>query len=176
LLQVRAKVAGSGWLLDCTQQIVERAAKSGGATVIVNDRADVARLSGASGVHVGQDDLSPSAARLIVGDDFVVGLSTHTSEQLEDALLMPVSHVAIGPVFGTRTKDTGYQPLGLERVRAAAQRLAPAGLPLVAIGGITIETAADVVGHGADAVAVISDLIDRDPARRVAEYLRRLSG
>ena len=155
---------------------MERAAESGGATVIVNDRVDVARLSGAAGVHVGQEDLPPSAARRIVGDDFVVGLSTHTSEQLAAAILAPVSHVAVGPVFGTRTKDTGYEPLGLDRVRAAARQLAPSRLPLVAIGGITIETAADVVSHGADAVAVISDLIVRDPARRVAEYLRRFSG
>jgi thiamine-phosphate pyrophosphorylase len=173
---VRAKRAGSGWLLDCTRQIVERAARAGGATVIVNDRADVAHLSGASGVHVGQDDLPPAAAREIVGDDFVVGLSTHTSEQLAAAMLTPVSHVAIGPVFGTHTKDTGYEPVGLERVRAAARQLAPSGLPLVAIGGITIDTAADVIAHGASAVAVISDVIDRHPDRRVAEYLRRLSG
>lgn len=176
MLQVRAKHAGSGWLLDCTRLIVERAAVAGGATVIVNDRVDVAKLSGASGVHVGQDDLSPAAARSVVGDEFVVGLSTHTSEQLDAAISAPISHVAIGPVFGTRTKETGYEPLGVDRVRAAARQLAPSGLPLVAIGGITIETAADVIAHGAAAVAIIGDLIARHPERRVAEYLRRLSG
>ena len=79
LLQIRAKHAPSGWLLDCATRIVERAASTGGAEVIVNDRADIASLSGATGVHVGQDDLSPAMVRAVAGDNCVVGLSTHTS-------------------------------------------------------------------------------------------------
>jgi thiamine-phosphate pyrophosphorylase len=172
---VRAKEADSGWLLECTSRIVERARAAGEATVIVNDRADVARLSGASGVHVGQDDLSPRDVRAIGGDQMVVGLSTHTPEQLARAVDEPISHVAIGPVFGTVTKETGYSALGLERVRDAHARVAPHGLPLVAIGGITLERAVATMASGADAVAIISDLITPRPDLRVREYLSRLA-
>lgn len=175
LLQVRAKQLPAGRFLDEATAIVERAAAFDRVTVIVNDRADVAALAAATGVHVGQDDLTPAQARMLVGDKAVVGVSTHTSEQLDAALRAPVSHVAIGPIFGTTTKDTGYQPLGLAPVRAAASRLAPSGLPLVAIGGITLASAVDVIAAGASAVAVIGDLIARNPDRRVAEYLRHLS-
>jgi thiamine-phosphate pyrophosphorylase len=174
LLQVRAKQAQSGWLLDCTAQIVQRAATAGGVEVIVNDRADIARLSGASGVHVGQDDLSARDARNVVGDKSVVGLSTHTSEQVEHALLEPVSHLAIGPIFSTTSKDTGYTPLGLAGVRMAAVLSAPAGLPVVAIGGITIDRAAEVIEAGASAVAVIGGVVGPHPDRLVHAYLQRL--
>ena len=174
LLQVRAKRASSSWLLDCTARIVQRATAAGGVEVIVNDRADIARLSGASGVHVGQDDLSPEGIRNVVGDNFVVGLSTHTSEQVGRALLEPVSHLAIGPIFGTVTKDTGYASLGLARVREAARAAAPSGMPVVAIGGMTLDTAAAVIEQGASAVAVIGDLVGPHPDRRVAAYLQRL--
>jgi thiamine-phosphate pyrophosphorylase len=177
LLQVRAKHASSGWLLDCATRIVERAAGGDGVEVIVNDRADIARLSGASGVHVGQDDLSPRAVRNIVGGNCVVGKSTHSLEQIARALLEPVSHIAFGPLFGTTTKDTGQAPLGLARLRQAADRVAPHGLPLVAIGGMTIERARAVIDHGAGAVAVIRDLLATgDPRARVRAYLRILSG
>lgn len=125
-------------------------------------------------MHVGQDDLSPRDVRGVVGDNSVVGLSTHTSEQVERALLEPVSHLAIGPIFGTTTKDTGYASVGLARVRSAAAAAAPFGLPVVAIGGITLDRAADVIAHGASAVAVISDLIGPHPDRRVRAYLQRL--
>ncbi len=148
----------------------------GGAAIIVNDRADVACLSGAAGVHVGQDDLSPREVRSIAGDGLVVGLSTHTSEQVERAMREPVSHIAIGPVFGTTTKDTGYASVGLGRVREASDIAGRHGLPVVAIGGITLDSAETVLAHGASAVAVINDLFaTNDPASRVRGYLERLS-
>src|SRR5204862_2763835 len=115
--------------------IVERA-RAAGATVIVNDRADIASLSRADGVHVGQDDLSPADARKIVGDTACVGLSTHTLDQVDAALAQPISYLAVGPVFGTSTKATGYAAVGLSRVREAAARSRSAGVPVVAIGGI----------------------------------------
>jgi thiamine-phosphate pyrophosphorylase len=132
---------------------------------------------------VGQDDLSPSAVRLIVGADALVGFSTHTERQIDAALREPINYLALGPVFGTATKDTGYAAVGLDRVRYAAAALArkpilTRGTPhgLVAIGGITLERAADVVRAGADSVAVISDLLSTgDPRARVREYLDRLS-
>ncbi len=174
-LQVRAKNAASGWLLDTAAAIVELA-RSSGALIVVNDRADVARLAGAGGVHLGQEDLAPAAARLLVGDTAIVGLSTHTPAQIDAALAQPISYLAIGPVFRTSTKATGYEAVGLDRVRHAASRAAARQLPVVAIGGITLESAADVLAAGAASVAVISDLLSGgDPERRVRSYLERIS-
>jgi thiamine-phosphate pyrophosphorylase len=142
----------------------------------VNDRADLARLAGAGGVHVGQDDLAPEAARAIVGDAACIGLSTHTLSQLDAALERRLDYVAVGPVFATATKASGYEPLGLAGVAAAAARTRPRGTPLVAIGGITLDRAAEVVAAGADSVAVIADLLaGGDPAARVRAWLEALS-
>ena len=186
LLQLRAKKAASGRLLDIASAIVALAHRAN-ASVIVNDRADIARLSGADGVHVGQGDLAPAAVRRIIGPhvgseagpggvDAIVGLSTHTVEQAEAALHLPVSYIAIGPVFRTDTKTTGYTGLGLEVVRRAAARTGEQGVPLVAIGGVTLETAPEVVRAGAGTVAVISDLVAAgDPAARVRAYLACLT-
>ena len=175
LLQVRAKKAPSGWLLDIASAIVTLAHRAN-AIVIVNDRADIARLSGADGVHIGQQDLPPASVRGLVGAEAIVGLSTHTSKQVDAALHEPVSYIAIGPVFGTDTKTTGYGALGKESVRRAADRAREREMPLVAIGGVTLETAADVICAGATTVAVISDLLATgDPAARVRAYLARLT-
>jgi len=147
-----------------------------GATVIVNDRADIARLADAGGVHVGQDDLAPDAARVLVGPERIIGFSTHSVAQLDAALDQPIDYVAIGPVFGTASKDTGYDAIGLTLVEEAARRARPRGLEVVAIGGITIERAADVIRAGATSVAVISDLLATgDPRARVSQYLDRLA-
>ena len=172
VLQVRAKRLPSDDLLALCDAIVRAAAPSG-ASVVVNDRPDLALLSGAAGVHVGQDDLAPGDARAILGPAAVVGLSTHTVPQIEAALREPVSYIAVGPVFGTATKETGYEAVGLDLVRAGARLAGP--IPVVAIGGITLDRAPDVIGAGASAVAVIGDLLATgDPAARVAEYLARL--
>ena len=151
-------------------------ASASGATVIVNDRADIARLSGAAGVHVGQDDLAPAQVRGLLGPDAIVGLSTHTTEQLDRALREPVDYVAVGPVFGTATKATGYEPIGVELVRTAAARCAARNVPLVAIGGITRDRAQEVLAAGARSVAVISDILaNGDPAARVRDFLVNIS-
>jgi thiamine-phosphate pyrophosphorylase len=127
-------------------------------------------------VHVGQDDLPATAVRGLLGDAGELGLSTHTSEQLARALLEPVSYLAIGPVFGTATKPTGYAPIGLEMVRDAAARAGATGLPVVAIGGITLENAVSVLQAGAASVAVISDLLAHgDPEARTRAFVERLS-
>src|SRR5262249_55234244 len=151
------KGEASGRLLDETAAIVERGA--GTAQIIVNDRADVARLTGAAGVHVGQEDLAPTVVRAILGEPAIVGWSTHTPAQLDASFAEPISYVAVGPVFATTTKSTGYEALGLARVRDAAARAARPGIPLVAIGGITLDRAESVLAQGAAAVAVISDLL-----------------
>ncbi len=174
-LQLRAKARSSAWLLEAADQLVAMAPQHG-ARIIVNDRADVARLAGASGVHVGQDDLAPDAARRIVGADRIVGLSTHSLAQIDHAVMQPIDYLAIGPVFGTASKNTGYDAVGLRLVEEAAKRARSRGLPVVAIGGITLERAADVIAAGADAVAVISDLLATgDPRARVSQYLDKLA-
>jgi thiamine-phosphate pyrophosphorylase len=171
LLQLRGrKDESSGDLTTLAERIVG-AAHAVGARVVVNDRADIARLSGADGVHVGQTDLPVAAARSIVGPDRVVGISTHDRDQIDEALASEASYVAVGPIFPTTTKDTGYTPRGLDLVRYAAGR----GKPIVAIGGITLERAAEVVTAGASALAVISDILVRDdPETRVRAFLARL--
>jgi thiamine-phosphate pyrophosphorylase len=171
LVQVRAKRISGRELLALTDRIVGEAARVG-ARVIVNDRPDIASLAGAWGVHLGQDDLPPAAARVVMGTTAVVGLSTHTTAQVEAARLEPIDYLAVGPVFETATKDTGYASVGLDLVRAAA---ASAAMPVVAIGGITLDRATDVVRAGAAAVAVITDLFTGgDPESRTRAFVARL--
>jgi thiamine-phosphate pyrophosphorylase len=173
VLQLRAKTLDGAALLDLASRVV-REAERAGALVIINDRADIAALSGAHGVHVGQEDLVPADVRRIVGNDVIVGLSTHTADQIANALTSPVSYLAIGPVFSTSTKDTGYESVGLAAVRRTAVHAAAHGLPVVAIGGITLDNAADVLAAGARSVAVITDLVTADPAARIRQFLKTL--
>ncbi|MGE0463605.1 MAG: thiamine phosphate synthase [Vicinamibacterales bacterium] len=174
LLQVRAKAMPSGAFLALSSTVVARAGTR--ARVIINDRADIARLSGAAGVHVGQDDLAVEDVRRLVGTAAIVGVSTHSVAQAEAALRQPISYLAVGPVFGTSTKDTGYAAVGLELVSAVARLAEGAEVPVVAIGGITLERAPDVLAAGASSVCVISDLLRGDPATRVRAYLEALGG
>lgn len=168
LLQLRVKDGPETEFLALAEALV-RTAHAAGARVIVNDRADLARLSDADGVHVGQDDLPVAHVRRIVGPAAIVGVSTHDRAQIDAALGGEATYVAVGPVFATATKDTGYEPRGLELVRYAAGR----GKPVVAIGGITLERAREVLTAGAAALAVISDLLRTgDPEGRVRDYLR----
>lgn len=150
-----------------------RVARSFGATLIVNDRADVALAVGADGVHVGQDDVPPEAARALLGEGAVVGFSTHDVGQASEASALPVSYVAFGPVFDTSSKEKPDPVVGVEGVRRA--RAAVGGLHVVAIGGITAESAPSVLEAGADTVAVIGALLAAaDPAeitRRTRAFL-----
>jgi thiamine-phosphate pyrophosphorylase len=169
VVQLRVKSGSSARFLDLATEIVD-AAGTFGAAVIVNDRADIARMARAAGVHVGQDDLPPDAVRDVLADG-VIGLSTHDAGQVDEALTTVADYVAVGPVFGTATKDTGYTARGLDLVRRAAGR----GKPVVAIGGITLDRAPEVIGAGAGSVAVITDLLcGGDPESRVREYIRAL--
>ena len=170
-LQLRAKSLPSGAFLDAASPIAALA-HARGATLVVNDRADIAKLSGADGVHLGQDDLDPASARRILGPGAILGLSTHTDAQLAAAAGEPVDYLAIGPVFSTSTKATGYDAVGLEAVRRAS-RLGP---PVVAIGGITLETAKSVLDAGAASVAVIGGLMTADPSARTRAFVEEVSG
>lgn len=189
-LQLRAKTAPSGQLLAWCEEIAA-AARAVDALLVINDRFDIAILAGVSALHLGQEDLPVSVVRRWMGPDAFIGLSTHTLRQIDDALRQPISYLAIGPVFGTMSKDTGYEAVGLERVRVAARRAAeaatlvlgvnsistPAPVPIVAIGGITLDNARSVIEAGAAAVAVIGDLlVTGDPAARVRAFVEALAG
>lgn len=172
LVQLRAKQAGSRALLAEAKELLS--VLSPGRPVIVNDRADVARLSGAAGVHLGQDDLPVSAARRLLGNDKLIGLSTHNQEQVEAAASTPADYLAFGPVFPTVTKADPEPVVGISRLREVWMRTAK---PLVAIGGITPENAAQVIEAGADSVAVISGwLAAEDIPARLEEFRRALGG
>jgi len=170
LLQVRGKDDSSARLISLVDNLVAAAHPLGGR-VIVNDRADIARMAGADGVHVGQTDLPVESVMELVGPSRSVGVSTHDRDQIDRALAGGARYVAVGPIFSTATKDTGYEPRGLELLRYAAGR----GKPIVAIGGITLDRAPAVVAAGASAVAVISDLlVGGDPEARVRAFLASL--
>ena len=173
LLQLRFKQLPSGAFLDLARVILEEA-QAAEATIIINDRADVAALSDAPGLHVGQADLLPRDARKVIGSSKILGLSTHTRDQWERALGEPISYVAIGPVFGSVTKQTGYDAVGLDTVRQISRDAAVRGVPTVAIGGITRDNANSVIEAGAASVAVIGDLLPGDPETRCREFLRAL--
>lgn len=159
VIQLRAKALPTGDFLALADACAALC-RGAGARFIINDRADIAVMCGADGVHVGQDDLPVADVRRIAGPSAIVGLSTHTDAQVVEAVGEPVSYLAIGPVFGTRTKDTGHEAVGLDAVRRAALAAHTAGVPLVAIGGITLSRAAEVRAAGADSLAVVSDLLD----------------
>jgi thiamine-phosphate pyrophosphorylase len=168
-LQLRDKSPSTAGRLNLADALVAQA-RAAGARVIVNDRPDVARLAGADGVHLGQDDLTVDEARRILGPAAIIGVSTHDETQIEAAARTTATYIAVGPIYGTATKETGYQARGLDLVRRAAAT----GRPVVAIGGITLERAAEVIAAGAASVAVISDLLREDPAERVRAFCRCL--
>jgi thiamine-phosphate pyrophosphorylase len=139
--------------------------------LIINDRVDIALALGADGVHLGQDDLPPLAARELLGPQAIIGFSTHTHEQAREAARLPIDYLAIGPIFNTSSKENPDAVVGLEGLRRVRQ--AVASLPLVAIGGITLETAPQVIAAGADSIAVISLLLT-EPAE-IAQKFRAVS-
>ena len=171
ILQLRDKNGSSAAFLALADRLVQRGHVCD-ARVVVNDRADVARLSGAWGVHVGQEDLDVRDVRRIVGAAAVVGISTHDERQIDAALETDATYVAVGPIFGTVTKDTGYTARGLDLIRYATGR----GKPIVAIGGIALDRVEAVVEAGAAGIAVISDLLTTgDPEARTRDFIARLS-
>ena len=168
LLQYRNKSGNARQMLDEGREL--RARLGASVKLIMNDRADLCLAAGFDGLHVGQDDLSPEAARLIIGSDRWLGVSTHNPEQLAEADRTFADYLAIGPVFGTTSKANPDPVVGLAGVRRARELTRK---PLVAIGGITRANARSVIAAGADSVAVISDLL-LDPGKSAEEFLRVL--
>jgi thiamine-phosphate pyrophosphorylase len=171
LFQYRNKTAPAREVLQAAQAL-NVTARQDGASFIVNDRPDIARLAGASGVHLGQDDLDVAAARKIVGADAMIGVSAHNLEQVRQATETSADYIAFGPIFETRSKANPDPVVGLELIREVRKLT---NKPIVAIGGITLERTVDVMRAGANSVAVISDILAaKDPATRVKQYLEIL--
>jgi thiamine-phosphate pyrophosphorylase len=171
LLQYRNKSASARRYLESSRELAELLSPRG-VSFFVNDRPDVAFLSGASGVHVGQEDLDVEQARGVVGREKLVGVSTHNLEQFERAAASSADYIAVGPIFSTSSKANPDPVVGLDFVRKVR------GLtnkPIVAIGGIALERAASVIEAGADSVAVISGILSAaEPAQRAREYIKTL--
>lgn len=169
LVQLREKQMSPREFYEHAKAAVEVATRTG-VTLIVNDRVDVALAANAHGVHLGQDDMPPEAARKLLGDEAVIGYSTHNIEQATKALTLPIDYLAIGPIFATSTKTDTLPVLGLDGLRAV--RNAIGSVPLVAIGGISLANSREVIEAGADSVALISALLS-DP-RSISEKIQAL--
>jgi len=168
LLQYRNKRAAARQYFETSRELAEFL-KPAGVQFIVNDRADVAALAGADGVHVGQDDLGVEQAREVMGTGKWVGVSTHNAEQFKAAAATSADYLAVGPIYATGSKENPGPVVGVEFVRQARAMTAK---PIVAIGGITLDTAAEVLKAGADSVAVISDILRAEnPGQRARQYL-----
>lgn len=169
VLQLRVKDGSAGEFLRMALDTRERTERAG-CLFIVNDRVDIALAARADGVHLGQDDLPLEAARPLMGDR-LIGISTHSVEQAEEAERGGADYIGFGPMFPTRTKETGYASRGPAMLRSVRSRVR---LPIVAIGGITAGNVAQTWGSGADAAAMISYLTrGEDIAARVKEILGR---
>jgi thiamine-phosphate pyrophosphorylase len=171
LLQYRAKSQPARAMLETATELA-RITHKAGAMFCVNDRPDVAYLAGADGVHVGQEDLSVEQTRKVIGDGRWVGVSTHSREQFERAAATSADYIAIGPIYATSSKTNPDPVVGTELIR----KLRPLTTkPIVAIGGIRLERAGEVIEAGADSVAVISDILGAaDPAEQARQFLQRL--
>jgi thiamine-phosphate pyrophosphorylase len=156
LIQLREKRMAPREFYEQAKAAVAVATPSG-VKLIINDRVDIALAVGAHGVHLGQDDMPPDAARKLLGPEAVIGYSTHTIEQAIAATKLPIDYLAVGPIFATTTKSDTAPVVGLGGLRAVRQEIG--SFPLVAIGGITRENAREVIQSGADSVAVISALL-----------------
>jgi thiamine-phosphate pyrophosphorylase len=168
LIQLRDKQASAASICAQMKELLASASGSG-ARLLVNDRPDIAAITGAGGVHVGQEDLPVEEARAICGPSKWVGVSTHNLDQVRQADRTSADYIAVGPIFPTTTKAKTDPVVGVEFLRAASRLTRK---PLVAIGGITAGSAEEVYRAGADSVAVIRDLVlAPDIAARVSEYL-----
>ena len=171
LVQLRDKLASPRELYEAARAAVQ-VARALGVRLIINDRLDIALAVDADGVHLGQDDLPPERARALLGPQRLLGYSTHNLEQAVEADFTLVDYIAVGPVFQTTTKANPDPVIGLELIRELKPFLTH---PLVAIGGISLETAPAVIAAGADSIAVIADLYATgDITAQARKYLQRL--
>ena len=169
-IQLREKrAAPRAFLADAAEAL--RIAHADGAKLIINDRVDIARVLNADGVHLGQSDLPVPTARRLLGDQALIGFSTHNLDQVQAALELPIDYLALGPIYPTNSKHRPDPVVGLEDLAAA--RLIAGDLPLVAIGGINASNLRETLHAGAMSAAVISSVLT--PASEIAKNLRNLT-
>ena len=169
LVQLRHKTAGAGDVLHLARELVAALP----VPVYVNDRVDVAVAAGAAGVHLGQEDLDPRRARALAPPGFGIGISVGTAEEARGVAAAPVDYWSVGSVYATPTKPDAGLPIEPQGFRNLA-RLAPRGMPVIAIGGITDTNASVVLAAGAQGIAVISAIFAADDIETAARRLRRL--
>lgn len=168
-IQLREKFLSPGDFFPQAEEAIS-VAREHNVKIIINDRVDIALALKADGVHLGQDDLPPEKAREILGENAIIGFSTHSVEQAIEAVKLPIDYVAIGPVFATKTKENPDAIVGIEGVRQV--RNAIGEFPLVAIGGITSENFREVFKAGANSLAIISEILS--PPENISEKLKNL--
>ena len=170
LVQIRDKDTPLDRLLADLRSCVEFASKHG-VRILVNDRCDLVLSSGADGVHLGQQDLPPVAARRLLGPDRIIGYSTHSMREAEKSSGAPVDYIGFGPIFATTTKTDPARVVGLTRLKQVCNHSAT---PVVAIGGIGLDQVAAVLNAGAASAAVISGLMRaKNLARQMEEFLKQ---
>ncbi|MEK6539037.1 MAG: thiamine phosphate synthase [Deltaproteobacteria bacterium] len=155
ILQLRAKRLSSKEFLE-TARIIMKITKDKGTVFIVNDRVDIALLTDADGVHLGQDDLPVKEARRLLGNNKIIGYSTHNLREALEAVRLPVDYISFGPIFPTKTKEDAQTPKGLKGLSEVRKSV---GIPIVAIGGITETNMAHVLKEGVESVAMISEIL-----------------
>lgn len=165
LIQLRDKEASAKEMFEAAQACL-KLTRAVGAKLIINDRVDIAMAADADGVHLGQDDLIVAEARALLGPEKIIGISTHSIAQVEAALVTSANYIAVGPIFTTTTKANPDPVVGLELLKQARQLTS---LPLVAIGGITLDSARAVLAAGTNSVAVISALYPLSSSLSLAE-------
>ncbi|MCK8816448.1 thiamine phosphate synthase [Natroniella sulfidigena] len=139
-----------------------------GVTFIINDDIDLALVVDADGVHVGQDDLPVDVVRDLIGEDKIIGLSTHSPQQAREAVAQDVDYIGVGPIFSTDTKEDVCAPVGLEYLEYVVENI---DLPFVAIGGIKEDNVELVVEKGASCVAMITEIVG---AEDIQEKIKRI--
>jgi thiamine-phosphate pyrophosphorylase len=170
LIQLRDKMASSEDFYRSSVEALCIAAETG-CSIIINDRIDIAYAAGASGVHLGQDDVPASIVRERFGDNFIIGLSTNSPEQVLAALRAPIDYIAVGPIFDTKTKEKTLPSVGTVGIKKA--RAAIGTMPMVAIGGIDAENLKLIFDAGADSAAIISGILCNP--EQISEKIRRLN-
>ncbi len=146
--------------------------KEAGVFFIVNDNVDLAMLVGADGIHIGQEDLPIEAVRQLVGNDMVIGLSTHSKNQAEDAVKRGADYIGVGPIFQTHTKKDVCDPVGYTYLDHVVSK--KINIPFVAIGGIKAHNVGEVVNHGASCVAMVTEIVGADDIGKKIKEVRQI--
>jgi thiamine-phosphate pyrophosphorylase len=170
VVQLREKHLSDGEFLEISFGL-EEAVRDAGALYLLNDRVAVAQVTGCDGVHLGQEDLPLSIARHLLGDEALIGISTHTPLQAKRAEQGGADYIGVGPSFNTGTKDTGYAPKGPEEIAKIA---ASVSIPAFAIGGITLENLPELHAAGVNRIAVSSAVLSAEDPQRVAAEMKSI--